>query len=188
MAPICNITDARDLSLPVAGPLNVDNIKPQALTAFVTQWKVTPVIPAKTPLDQITLDEVNPLPTVLKTFGSDGFINEHGIWSSKSGFAFFRARLELPEAMKLEFLMGLRRSLPAVARQRLVLHRHGRHESLPGRPKQAGDAACRRPARGRHRHDLNEGLAWGFMLRFARLDVSAKELRSGFFVRPAFAV
>lgn len=187
-SPTCNITDARDLSLPVAGPLPVENIKPRAMTAFVTQWKITPVVPATKPLDKVTLNEVDALPATMKSYGADGFINEHAAWNDKAGHAFFRARLELSEPMKLEFLMGYDGPF------RLWLDGAPFFTDMAGTNPCSPDESARRTRLAAGFHDivvgmdLNDGLAWGFMLRFVRVDVTAAQLRSGSFVRPASAL
>jgi sialate O-acetylesterase len=182
--PVCTITDARDFSLPVMGPL--DPIKPRATMPFVTQWHVTPIIPATKPLDQITLDEVNALDTTVKTFDFNGMVDEHALWENKGGLAFFRARLNLSEPMKVDFLLGYDGPI------RLWL------DGQPFLTDMAGINPCvaderSKPANlaaGEHiihvGMDLNGGRAWGFFLRFARRDVTPAQRRSGDFVKAVY--
>jgi hypothetical protein len=87
-APACNITDARDFSLPVAGPLDLENIKPMAITPFMIQWKVSQVVPDVKPLDQVELAAVNALRTEVRMFSGD-MVNDHSNWENKNGHAFF---------------------------------------------------------------------------------------------------
>jgi len=187
-APTCNITDARGFSLPVFGPIPIGNIKPKTLLPFVAQWNVTEVIPATKKLDQVVLDEVKTLATTVKSYPSEGFINERPIWEGKAGQAFFHSRLHLSEPMKLAFLMGYDGPF------RLWLDGKPFFKNMAGTNPCFPDESAKTASLDAGSHDvhvgmdLSNGLAWGFYLRFARKDLTKEQIRSGEFVKPAYSV
>lgn len=184
--PTCTITDARDFSLPVFGPLRVDST--QAWLPFVTSWMASDVLPARTSLRSLTAQDFanarydHPTPAA----GADGFVNEHAQWEGRSGQVFFAASLVLPEAMTLRCLMGYDGPFVLwVDGHRIYLDEKGTN---PARPDEAGKSA--KLIAGRHElqvaMDINEGSAWGFFLRFHRQDVSKKQILSGDYLRPEY--
>jgi hypothetical protein len=186
LAPSCNITDARGFSLPVFGPLIVQKGIPLALLPFLTQWNTTEIIPATKKLNRISLSEVKVLGTSLKTFGPQGFINEHAVWTGKTGLAFFHSRLELSEPMKLIFLMGYDGPFRLWLDEKpFFTNMQGTNPCLPDESTKIASLAP-----GLHDicigMDLNEGLAWGFFLRLARKDVTKEQALTGGFAKPAF--
>jgi hypothetical protein len=187
-APTCNISDARGFSLPVFGPHSIGNTKPLALMPFVTQWELTEIVPASKKLDQVPLAEVKSLGTTVKSYPKEGFVNEHDVWASKTGQAFFHSRLHLSEPMRLEFLMGYDGPF------RLWLDGQPFFKNMKGInpcfPDESGKTASL--IAGTHDlhvgMDLNDGRAWGFFLRMARKDVTAKQIRTGEYVKPIYSV
>jgi sialate O-acetylesterase len=186
--PTCNITDSRDFSLPAGGPLGVKNLKPQALAPFVTEWNATPIVPAAKPLDEVTLEEIEALDTTVRSFPGEGMVNEHGLWEGQGGHAFFRARLNLVESMKLKFLLGYDGPF------RLWLDGNAVFTDMAGINPCIPDERMHKAKLAAGAHDicvgmdLNGGRAWGFFLRFERLDTTAAQRRSGNFVKPTYSV
>ena len=161
--PRCNLTDGRDLALPVFAARAIEG--DAGLMPFVTTWKVCPVVETASFIDTARKPEPGLLSTELKTY-EGGFINEHEAWQRKSGHAFWCAALELDNAQTIECLMGYDgpfrmwldgRSFfcnaggtnPCIADEsgKTVKLSAGRHEVIVGM-------------------DINHGRAWGFFLRF----------------------
>ncbi len=101
--PYCNITDARDESLPVFGPLALT--RPIAGLPYITTWKTSGIITDAPPLAEIGAPgaEVDSAP--VRTW-PDGFINQHDQWMGNSGLGYFAAKMVLPEPMRLKFRLG----------------------------------------------------------------------------------
>jgi sialate O-acetylesterase len=186
LAPRCNITDGRDFSLPVFGPVFLR--KPAALLPFITAWKTTGVIAATERIDRIALPDVNALGGEVWVHGSDGFINERPHWENKSGQAYFASRLELPEPMKIEFLMGYDGPFRLwLDGKSFFCNPKGINPCLP-------DESARTAALAAGPHaitvgmDLNNGAAWGFFLRFRRVDVTDQQVETGDYARPTYSI
>jgi len=187
IAPRCNITDSRDFSLPVFGPVLLR--KPAAMLPFVTGWKTTGVIATKERIDRIDLPDVNALGGEVWVHGSDGFIKERPRWEKiKTGQAYFASRIELPEPMKIEFLMGYDGPFRLwLDGKPFFCNPKGTNPCLPD--ESAKTAAL--PA-GVHTitvaMDLNKGGAWGFFLRFRRVDVTDQQIATGNYAKPIYSV
>ena len=187
-APYCNITDARGFSLPAFGPLPLGDSKPRPILPFITQWKVTELIPNATRLDKISLDEVKALPTAERNYPKEGFVNEHPLWENKSGQMYFQSKFHLDEPMKLQFLMGYDGPF------RLWLDEKPFFIDMEGVNPCYADQSSRTAVLQPGTHDLhvgmdtNTGLAWGFFLRLARRDVTKAQVQSGDFAKPTYSV
>jgi hypothetical protein len=188
LSPGCNITDARGFSLPVFGPVVIFQGQPKAFLPFLTQWNVTKIVPASKALDRITLPEVKVLGTTVKSYPQQGFVNEHAAWESKTGQMFFHSRFHLSEPMKLEFLMGYDGPF------RLWLDGKSFFQNMAGINPCLPDESSKtvRLETGSHDihvgMDLNDGRAWGYLLRLARKDVTMEQICSQEFVKPTYSV
>lgn len=185
--PYCNVTDERGLPLPAFGPSMVGI--PRALLPYLTQWNASPLLPTGKPLAKLQPADLAKPVYAAKTYGdSGGFVNEHPNWENQSGQQYFSAALDLPERMKLKFLMGYDGPF------RIWLDGKPLFMDLKGTNPAIADASSKTVAlaAGRHRiavaMDLNDGRAWGFFLRFQRLDVTAAQIRSGNYAKPVYAV
>jgi hypothetical protein len=184
--PRCNITDARGFSLPAFGPLPLGDTRPVAFFPFINEWEKTEIVAPGKRLDRYTLEEVKAVPAAKKTYGSDGLANEHAQWENRAGLCFFHARIRIDEPMKLEMLLGydgpirvwldgkpffvnMQGTNPCLADEsrKLVQLLSGTHDITVGM-------------------DLNSGHAWGFFLRFARRDVTAKQAQAGDFAKAVY--
>ena len=186
--PYCNIRDARGFSLPVFGPYAIGDTQPKALTPFVTQWNVARIVETTQRLDRVPLPNLAAIGSTVKSYPERGFIDEHELWAGKSGHGYFHATLNLNEPMKLEFRMGYDGPFRLWLDGRpFYVNMKGTNPCLPDE----GIKAVALEAGGHDIHvgmDLNEGRAWGFFLRFARLDTTLEQIQSGNFVAPTYSV
>ncbi len=188
LAPIANVTDGRDFSLPVFGPLPL--FRPAAYLSFVTTWRTTKVLDAVKSLGKIACPSFDPLETTVKTYGAgwglEGFINEHEQWQGRSGHAAFESMVQLEESMKLRILMGYDGPFRVWIDGRVLF------EDLNGSNPCYADQSEKSfaLAAGTHRltvaMDLNGGRSWGFVLRFVREDVSPEQLEKNNYLRPSY--
>ncbi len=184
--PVCNITDERKFSIPAFQPVRLGHS--MTWLPFVTQWALTRVMPAVKPLRSLTLDDLQMARYELKSRppGPDGFVNENLRWQGCSGITFFSTAICLPESMRLEFLMGYDGPFALwVGANRFYLDEKG---VTPARPDSFRKATTL--AAGRHdlriAMDVNNGAAWGFFLRFRRLDITRKQIASRDYARPDY--
>jgi sialate O-acetylesterase len=183
--PICNITDGRDLALPVFGPQPL--IKQKAYLPYVTMWKVTDVVATPSAsMAGLACPDFETLPSTIKTY-PDGFINEHGSWLDKSGQAYFSNQLELPEPMTLQFVMSYDGPF------RLWVDDKPTFTDIEGLKIRTPDMSQKivKLKAGTHRvtiaMDINNGVAWGFVLRFMRLDVTKAQIKADSYLRPTYS-
>jgi len=161
--PRCNLTDGRDLAMPVFASQPIGGN--ERLRPFVTTWRVYPPVQTSAFIDEVKKPDLEPGDAQTKTY-PDGFINEHKSWQGKSGHAFFETTVELDQARTVELLMGYdgpfrlwingraffcnaagaNPCLPDESGKRITLPA-GRHEFLAGM-------------------DIAHGRTWGFFLRW----------------------
>ncbi|MET0263574.1 MAG: sialate O-acetylesterase, partial [Rariglobus sp.] len=167
--PRCNLTDGRDLAMPVfAGQLIGGN---EGLQPFVTTWRVHPLVETTAFIDEVKKPSLDSGEAVTKTY-SDGFINEHTAWQGRSGHAFFETTVEFDQARTIELLMGYDGPFRLWINGRsFFCNAAGANPCLP-------DENAKRitlPA-GRHEFivgmDIAHGRTWGFFLRWR--DVKAR--------------
>ena len=119
--------------------------------------------------------------------GFPGFISEHETWNGKRGQAYFSARIDLPEKMRLQFLMGYDGPF------RLWLDRKPFWKALNATNPCSPDEGTKSIALAKGTHDLritmdlNDGLAWGFCLRLRRLALTKQQIASGDFPKPIYS-
>jgi sialate O-acetylesterase len=182
--PDCNITDSRGYALPVFGP--VECRQPGGSLPFLKAWKHTRVVQSSLPLKEIACPDFKAFDTCVKSFGDNGFVDNHADWINHSGHAYFWSRIELSEPMKLVFLMGydgpFRLWLDGKPFFDAV---HGANPCLPdeGSKIAALKAGIHQITIGM---DTNGGRTWGFFLRFRRLDISSESLRKGTYGKPFY--
>jgi sialate O-acetylesterase len=184
--PACNISDARGFSLPAFLPVRVGQSR--AWLPFVTRWAETGVMPAEKPLRSLTVCDLRRARHDLRTTGPgpDGFVNENQRWQGCSGQVFFASVISLPEPMRLEFLTGYDGPFALwVGNRRLFLDETGTNPAVPDSHKKSVLLVA-----GRHEirvaMDINSGAAWGFFLRFRRLDLSKKQIASRDYPHPDY--
>lgn len=182
--PACDITDNRDFSLPVFGPLPVT--KREAYLPLVTQWRLTDLLTEGAPIETISCPDVNDANSITKAY-PDGFVNEHGAWLHKNGQVHFATQMELTKSMKLEFVMNYDGPFRLWVDGKLLHQDFDRgYERLMGSGRKILTLTP-----GKHKvtvaMDINGGLAWGFALRFRRLDVSKAAIRANAYTGPSFS-
>jgi sialate O-acetylesterase len=149
-------------------------------------WKHTRVVQSSLPLKEIACPDFKAFDTCVKSFGDNGFVDNHADWINHSGHAYFWSRIELSEPMKLVFLMGydgpFRLWLDGKPFFDAV---HGANPCLPdeGSKIAALKAGIHQITIGM---DTNGGRTWGFFLRFRRLDISSESLRKGTYGKPFY--
>jgi hypothetical protein len=185
--PVCNLTDGRGCALAGFGPQTF--VKPDAYLPFVVTWLVKPVVPSPAAgLGELECPDLRDGGAELKTYNAEGFINEHPRWEKAAGHGYFSARLTLAEAMKLEFLIGYDGPF------RLWIDGKPVYKDINGiNPCVADEFSKQVPLAAGVRTitvamDLNHGAAWGFFLRFRRVDVTAAQIKARSFVRPVYSV
>lgn len=184
--PDCNITDSRGHALPVFGP--VPCRQPGALLPFVTAWQRTSVVAATKSLRDISCASLKAFSVTVKTSGDNGFVEDHADWIGHPGHAYFWSRLELSEPMKLEFLMGYDGPFRLWLDGKPFFNAlHGTNPCLPDEGSRTVmlKAGSHQIAVGM---DTNCGRAWGFFLRFRRLDVKPEALCKGSFAKPSYCL
>lgn len=163
-APRCNLTDGRDLAVPVFAPVEIGG--GEGLLPFVTRWRVATVVETEAVIDSVAKPDFNRIASVVKTYADDGFINEHDAWQRLSGHGWFAATIELKHAAALEFLMGYDGPF------RLWLDGKPFFTNVRGTNPCIADESGKiaRLAAGHHEivvgMDINHGMSWGFFLRF----------------------
>lgn len=162
--PRCNLTDGRDLAVPVFAPVEIGGM--DGLLPFVTAWRVSPVIETTALVTEVRPPDFATLEMRPKTAGADGFVNEHEAWRGRSGHAWFTARIQLKRAASLWFLMGYDGPFRLWLDGR-AFFTDARGEN-PCIPDESGKIA--RLSAGAHDiavcMDLANGKSWGFFLRF----------------------
>lgn len=185
-APVCTITDGRGCALPVFGPLPF--VKPDGMLPFITTWRVSQVVEAPAaPLAKLACPDVEAHGAETRTYGVDGFINEHPRWERRSGHGYFSARLRLSEPMRVEFLFGYDGPFRSwIDGRALFTDLAGVNPCFPDESAKAVKLEA-----GEHAvtvaMDLNGGGAWGFFLRMRRLGIPPAQLKADAFARPEYA-
>ncbi len=187
LVPICNIMDGRGHALPAFGPIPLS--KPSAWLPFVVIWRKTDVIANPVaPLGQLACPDLNAHESTIATYGTDGFINEHPQWIGRDGHAYFSAKLDLPETMKLEVMMGYDGPF------RLWIDDKAAFANLNGINPCFPDESAKitRLSPGIHTvtvaMETKRGMSWGFFLRFRRRDVTPAQIKRGDYLRPVYSV
>jgi sialate O-acetylesterase len=145
-------------------------------------------MPAEKPLRSLTVCDLRRARHDLRTTGPgpDGFVNENQRWQGRSGQVFFASTISLPEPMRLEFLMGYDGPFALwVDGRRFFLNENGTNPAVPDSSRKPASLSA-----GRHEirvaMDINSGAAWGFFLRFRRLDLSRKQIASRDYPQPDY--
>lgn len=170
--PACNITDGRGQALPVFAPQHIHSA--EGWLPFVTSWRVSKIVPcSEYSLGAGGAADLADFKTITKHYGPSGFIDEHQSWEKNNGTCFFTCAMNMPRPMRLEASMGYDGPF------RLYIDEEPFFTDLKGTNPCIPDK-CRKTVKlsaGRHflrvAMDLNNGLAWGFFLRFRRLGISA---------------
>jgi sialate O-acetylesterase len=181
--PYVNITDSRDMLIPVFGPEFIEQWS-VALTPWVVNWLVSDIQPAKRPVASLP----PPLPSAALNLKKKdyemSFIDEHVAWGGNSGQNLFFSEILLSEPMKLNLLVGYDGPFKVwIDGKPVFCDPKGTNPAVP-------DEGIARVNLGAGKHkiavaiDLNDGNAWGFYLRFSRRDVSRARILNGDYAVP----
>jgi len=186
LAPYCNITDARGEALQVFGPVPLH--PGHAFFPFITTWKKTDVMESVPPLGKISRPDLDALGATVKTYVRNNLVNEHTAWVERKGHAYFSAEIELPEPMRLEFRIGYDGPIRLWLDETIFFEDlAGSNPAVVDKSSKTGDVTA-----GRHRitvaMDINGGLAWGFYLRFRRVDSTPAQVKRGGHAVPTYSV
>jgi hypothetical protein len=184
LAPYCNITDGRGEALPVFGPVRLH--PREAFLPFITTWKKSEVVESAGPLAKI--DRPNLDQGVAKTYVRNNLVNEHTAWIGRSGHNYFSAFIDLSEPMELQFRIGYDAPIRLWLDDTIFFEDlAGSNPAVVEKSRKTGDVSA-----GRHRitvaMDINGGLAWGFYLRFRRVDLTPVQVKSGGYAVPSYSV
>lgn len=181
-APFVNITDAREMAVPVFGPVRLDHT--MAMSPFIHKWLVSDIQPVHGSVAKMPAPRPSPKLRLQPYVTTDSFVCQHHAWQGKSGHAVFFSEITVPEPMKLNLRMGYDGPIKVWLDDKPAFcDPHGTNPAVPDQ----GIVPVRLRA-GKHRvavaMDLNDGCAWGFFLRFNRADLSRKRIDSGKFALP----
>ena len=175
--PVCNITDARGMAMPVFGPLAVGNQFP--LSAWALTWQHSAIRPGEAiaRMPRPTAKAFGPLQR--KTWTGGNFVNQHPEWVTHSGHVAFFGSITLAEAMTVELRTGYDGPFRLwVGTREVVTDLKGTNPAIVDRLRKKLTLA-----KGTHPLTvlmaLNGGNAWGFFLRFARLGVTRAQADAG---------
>ena len=180
-APACNITDGRNLAVPVFGPLAPSNRAP--VSQWLRTWDVS-AIRAGEEVAKMPQPTTRNMGVLKRRSWTSQFIDNHATWQHTSGHVAFLSSITLTEAMELELRTGYDGPFRLwVDSTEVVTDLNGTNPAIAD--------IVRKPlklAKGTHKVTvlmaLNGGRAWGFFLRFARLKVPAAVIEAGTVVVP----
>ena len=179
--PYCNITDEADRAVPAFGPVAIGS--PRALTPFAQSFLVSDFLPADAGLKGLECPgAIESMDLSKRSWEERMCARTAEILKTRGecGVFYYACRLECPEAMRLNALVGYDGPVKVWLDGRQVLHDPS--GTNPASPADAEVALGRVPA-GEHEVVValgnNAGNAWGIFLRLERMDVSAAKLKKG---------
>ncbi len=185
MATYANIRDARDMAIPAFGPVEIQNSI--ALSDYIMKWQVSGLIPFTGDFAEMECPElpesaeVREFPGGAATYGTE--------WYEKSGIGIFRAKVNVPEPMKLEFRFGYDAPVKVwINRREFFLDLNGvmpigvDKVTLPWET----ETGCNEITVALRVTPTN--LATGVRLRFSRTDLPEEEIAKGGYSMPEPAV
>ena len=185
-APVLNITDLRDMPIPVLGARSLG--KPQAITPFLSLWHVSKILPEANPIDAWGAPAPAPDQGLMMKKFESIFCDMHMDWAGKLGQAVFFCSMDLSEPMDLTLRLGYDGPIRAWIDDTAVF------TDMTGTNPAIADAKTipLKVGQGQHRiavaMDLNKGRTWGFFLRFERTDVTPKRLLEQDVAMPKFSI
>lgn len=181
--PYLNITDARDLPLPVFSPLPIANAV--AMTAFAETWR-TSAIRTGEAIARLPRPEPRAFGRLHLHAQPGPLVNFHADWDGHSGHVACFAELRSPITMTVDLRFGYDGPIRAWLGGKEVLRDlHGTNPALP-------DARIARVRVGKGRTRiavlmaLNQGRAWGFFLRASLPDASQADIIAERVALPTF--
>jgi len=179
--PMCNVTDARGMAVPVFGPMAISGRLPTS--PWCMSWDVSPIQPDEA-IAKLARPQAAKFGALSRMRFDGNFVNLHPQWAGKSGHVAFFGAIDLAEAMELELRTGYDGPF------RLWINNHEFVTDLKGTNPALVDSRRENLSLKKGRHTitvlmaLNDGNAWGFYLRFARRKVDPALIGSGAVVVP----
>ncbi|MSR65294.1 MAG: sialate O-acetylesterase [Verrucomicrobiae bacterium] len=181
-APYVNITDARDMAIPVFRTLAAE--RTLAVSPFVVRWLISSIQPATIPVHKQSPPKPHARLQLKRQAFEQPFVDQHLVWEGKKGQAYFFSEINLSEPMKLNVRVGYDGPIKVwIDSKPVFADPKGTNPAVPDqgiKPVSLG--------KGRHRiavaMDLHDGLAWGFFLRFDRRGLSKARIASGKYAVP----
>jgi hypothetical protein len=175
--PHCTITDGRGAGLPVFGPMRIQGYDP--VSPWLVHWEVSPILPGEE-IDTLPPPRTQDLPGMQpRSWENGAFVNMHDLWQGHSGHAVLSSVIQCPEAMQLQLRTGYDGPI------RIWIDDQEVHRDLAGTNPALEDAQriLLTLEAGDHRITvimaLNQGKAWGFFMRFARVGLSDAVMAGG---------
>lgn len=164
--PVCNVTDSRGMALPVFAAQALD--EPGELQPFITQWQVSELRPAKGLIRKAPFPSAAWFQTPARSYGENGFIDEHANWVGRSGVVYFRAMVTTKTRERVTVLMGYDGPFRLwLDGKHFFANSYGTNPCLP-------DESAKPVTLNAGKHEwvvamnLNHGRSWGFFLRFRK--------------------
>jgi sialate O-acetylesterase len=181
-APYVNITDARDMAIPVFRAQAAE--RTLALSPFVNRWLISSIQPATLPVHKQSPPKPHARLQLKKQAFEQPFVDQHPVWEGKNGQACFFSEISLGEPMKLNMRVGYDGPIKVwIDNKPVFADPNGTNPATPDKAVKPVNLS-----KGKHRiavaMDLHGGLAWGFFLRFDRRGLSRKRLLSGKYAVP----
>ncbi len=180
--PHCNITDDRDMAIPVFGPVPIQ--ESMAMSPYAIAWRVSDL---QTPTCPIELQPLVAVDGASQTFPGP-FVSMAATWAGQRGRAFFATNLVAPEEMDIRLRFGYDGPF------RLWLDDAVVHTDPNGINPIIIDEHLLpiRLTQGTHRvtcaMDFTNAHAWGFVLRCDRADIALDRILAGDYAAPNFTV
>jgi sialate O-acetylesterase len=174
--PYCNITDGRDMSLPVFGPVAIQETI--AMSPYALDWRVSAIQPIDVAITDQQYLPIDDLPSKVRSFPAP-FVAMAAELGSNRGRVFFATDLVADEPMDVRLRFGYDGPFRMwVDREVVYTDADGVNPIILDEHQIA-----LRLAQGTHRitcaMDYATGLAWGFALRFDRPDISREQAMAG---------
>ena len=174
--PICNITDARGMAVPMFGPLTIQGRLPTS--PWCVSWDVS-AIQAGEAIAKLPRPQPKKSGPLTRMRFAGNFVDLHQQWAGNSGHVAFFSTIDLAEAMELELRTGYDGPF------RLWVNASEVVTDLKGTNPAMVDVRRENLSLKSGRHTitvlmaLNQGAAWGFFLRFVRRKVSLDQVAAG---------
>ena len=181
-APYANITDSRDMAIPVfQQPITEPTL---ALSPYIDQWLVSRIQNGAIPVHEQPPPKPSRRLELTRMVAAHSFVDQHLVWAGKQGQCYFFSKISLNKPMKLNVRLGYDGPIKLWIDDKTVFaDPNGTNPAIADKiivPVNLG--------RGTHRlsvaMDLHGGLAWGFFLRFNRRDITKAQLAGGGFTLP----
>jgi sialate O-acetylesterase len=164
-----NVTDGRDMPVPVFGPVAVERVR--GFSPFMNTWRTSAIQKATRKIAQVAMPKPTAAIKLVRRVFPTTLVDMHEVWNGRSGQCFFYTTVSLEEDMALNLRFGYDGPVKLwVDRKAVFCDPNGTNPAIPDQK-----LIPLRLKRGQHEicvgMDLNGGRAWGFFMRFNRRDL-----------------